>query len=134
MGAVAAVAGDRIVGTCVGHLIPGPMGAPTPGPPLPFSAPVLEGLVSSVLIGGKPAVVVGAAGINSFSPHAGLHPSDPAFAPVLQRGSVLVGSATVVIGGLPAAPTGSRCQLCLTPAGTLQGSVPTVLIGGGPGG
>lgn len=134
MGTPAAVAGDRIVGTCAGHVVPGPGGAPVPAPPLPFSAPVLQGVATSVLIGGKPAVVVGAAGVNTDTPHIGLHAGDPAFAQPLQRGSVLVGSATVLVEGKPAASTGARCQLCLLPAGTLQGTVATVLIGGGPGG
>lgn len=134
MGTPAAVAGDRIMGTCVGHVIPVPPGAVGPAPPLPFAAPVLQGLATSVLVAGKPVVLAGSAGINTMSPHAGLHPSDPAFAPPLQRGTVLVGSSTVLVEGKPVAPTGSRCQLCLTPTGTLVGSVPTVLIGGGPGG
>ena len=56
MGTPAAVLGDRIVGTCVGHLVPAPSGT-APAPPLPFAAPVVEQVASSVLVGGKPAVV-----------------------------------------------------------------------------
>ncbi|MCL3860416.1 PAAR domain-containing protein [Actinotalea sp. K2] len=134
MGTPAAVAGDRVMGTCVGHLIPGPGGAAVPGPPLPFSAPLLEGLATSVLIGGSPAAVVGSAGMNSLTPHAGLHAADPAFAPALQRASVVMGSTTVLAEGRGMAATGARAQLCLAPVGTVQGGVPTVLIGGGPGG
>ncbi len=134
MGTPAAVAGDRIVGTCVGHLVPAPAGAAAPAPPLPFTAPIVDGVVASVLIGGRAAAVVGSAGVNSVSPHVGLHPTDPFLTPLTQRGSVVVGSSTVLIGGRPAAPTGSRCQLCLAPVGTVQGSVSSVLIGGGPGG
>lgn len=136
MGTPAAVLGDRIMGTCVGHLIPAapPPGASAPAPPLPFAAPVVQGVATSVLIGGKPAVVQGSAGLNTVAPHAGLHPADPAFLPAMQRGTVIAGSTTVLIEGKPAAPTGSRCQLCLAPAGNLVGSVVSVLIGGGPGG
>lgn len=134
MGTPAAVAGDRILGTCLGHIVPTPTGAPAPAPPLPFAAPVIQALATSVLIGGKPAVLVGSAGINTMSPHVGLHPGDPAFAPPMQRGTVLLGSSTVLVEGTPVASTGARCQLCTTPAGTLVGSVPSVLIGGGPGG
>ncbi len=131
MGTPAAVEGDRIVGVCAGHLVPSPTG-PVPAPPLPFAAPVLEQLATSVRIGGRRAAVVGSAGVNSMSPHAGL--ADAFAAPLAQRGTVTVGCTTVLIEGRPAAATGARCQLCLTPAGTLQGSVLTVLVGGGPGG
>lgn len=134
MGTPAAVTGDRIVGTCVGHLIPGPTGAPVPAPPLPFTAPITQGTAPSVLIAGRPAVVVGSVGLNTLSPHAGLHPGDPFMTPTLQRGTVLVGSTTVLLEGRGAASTGARCQLCLAPAGMLQGSAATVLVGGGPGG
>jgi hypothetical protein len=134
VGTPAAVAGDRITGLCVGHVVPAPMGAVAPAPPLPFAAPVLEGLATSVLVGGKPVVLAGSAGTNTMSPHVGLHPSDPSFAPALQRGTVLAGSSRVLVEGRPVAPTGSRCQLCRAPAGTLVGSVATVLIGGGSGG
>lgn len=133
MGTPAAAQGDRIMGSCVGHQVPTPTGAPVAAPPLPFSAPVTQGTAATVLIGGRPAVVAGAAGINT-PPHVGLHASDPFAAPPLQRGTVTVGSSTVLIEGRPAASTGARCQLCLTPVGTLQGTVSTVLIGGGPGG
>ena len=76
MGAPAVVMGDRITGLCPNHLIPGPLGAPVPSPPLPFSAPLLLGLVSTVLIGGKPAAVMNSSGLNT-PPHVGLHPADP---------------------------------------------------------
>ena len=131
MGTPAAVAGDLVVGTCIGHMVPS-AGGPVPAPPLPFAAPIIEQLVASVLIGGSPAVAVGSAGINTNSPHVGL--ADAFTAPVTQRATVTTGSTTVQIGGRAAASTGARCQLCLAPVGTLQGSVVSVLVGGGPGG
>lgn len=131
MGTPAAVAGDRIVGTCVGHLVPTPTG-PAPAPPLPFAAPVVDQVATSVLVGGRAAVVVGSAGTNTLSPHTGL--VDAFAASVAQRGTVTAGSTTVQVEGRAAGSTGARCQLCLAPAGTLQGSVMTVLVGGGPGG
>src|SRR4051794_40896709 len=131
MGTPAAVAGDMVIGTCVGHMVPSAAG-PVPAPPLPFAAPMTERLVTSVLIAGAPAVVVGSAGANTNSPHVGL--SDAFAAPVTQRATVTIGSTTVQIGGRAAASTGARCQLCLAPVGTLQGSVVSVLVGGGPGG
>lgn len=131
MGTPAAVAGDLVVGTCVGHLVPSPAGT-APAPALPFAAPVLEGLATSVLVAGKPLAVVGSAGTNTNSPHVGL--ADAFAAPVAQRGTVTVGSSTVFAEGRAVASSGARCQLCLAPVGTLQGTVATVLVGGGPGG
>ncbi len=127
MGAPAIVMGDRITGMCPNHLIPGPLGAPTPSPPLSFSAPITMGTIASVLIGGKPAAVLGSGGLNS-PPHVGLHPSDPYLAPPAEKGTILSGSATVLIGGQPAATASSQAQCCITP-GTLVSTSATVLIG-----
>lgn len=127
MGAPAVVMGDRVTGICPNHLIPGPLGAPAPSPPLPFSAPLTMGLIGTVLIAGKPAAVMGSSGVNT-PPHAGLHPADPFLAPPLQRGQVLSGSPTVLIGGQPAATAQSTCTCCLVP-GSIVPSVATVLIG-----
>lgn len=130
MGTPAAVAGDRVTGTCVTHLIPNPAtGAPQPAPPLPFTGPVTTGVCQSVLIGGTPAVVVGASGVNT-PPHVGLHPSDPFFAPPTQQTNVTDGSTSVLFGGTPAARTGSSATCCGQPVGTLAGTASTVLIGG----
>lgn len=130
MGSPAAVTGDKVNGTCSLHLMPNPAtGAPQPAPPMPFSAPVTVGVCPSVLIGGKPAVVVGASGYNT-PPHVGLHPSDPFFAPPTQQAVLTQGSATVLFGGQPAARTGSSATCCGQPVGTLVGSASTVLIGG----
>lgn len=127
MGTPAAVLGDKIVGTCPIHQIPNPAsGVPQPGPPMPFSAPVTMGVVPTVLIAGKPAVVAGASGMNT-PPHVGLHASDPFMAPPSQMGRVIGGSPTVLIGGKPAARTGSQVMMCTTP-GNLVGTATTVLI------
>jgi uncharacterized Zn-binding protein involved in type VI secretion len=130
MAAPPLVMGDRIMGPCLPgiHQVPSPVGAPMPSPaPLPFSAPITMGTVATVLIGGKPAAVAGSSGIN-IPPHVGLHPSDPHFAPPLQRGEVVSGSPTVLIGGAPAATATSTCICCVTP-GTAMPTVTTVLVG-----
>jgi uncharacterized Zn-binding protein involved in type VI secretion len=127
MGAPAIVMGDRITGICAIHQIPAAAGAPTPGPPMPFSAPITMGTVATVLIGGKPAVVMGCSGLNT-PPHVGLHASDPFMAPPAQIGRVVSGSATVMFGGQPAVSATASCTCCVTP-GTLVPSVMTVLIG-----
>ena len=126
MGAPAIVMGDRVQGMCV-HQVPTPAGNPTPGPPMPFSAPLTLGLCASVLIGGKPAAVLGASGYNT-PPHVGLHGSDPFLPPTLQVGRVLSGSGTVLFGGQPAASATASATCCLTP-GTLVPSDVTVLVG-----
>jgi uncharacterized Zn-binding protein involved in type VI secretion len=129
MGTPAAVMGDRVNAVCTIHLIPGPVGAPMPSPPMPFSAPLLQGLATKVLIGGKPAAVQGSSGFNT-PPHVGLHPSDPFMAPPQQRATVMVGSTTVLVEGKPAARTGSACTVCAGLPGQLTGTAATVLIGG----
>jgi len=128
MGTPAAVQGDQITGICPVHLLIGPLGVPIPAPPLPFASPLLTGLVETVLICGKPAGVVGSGGMNT-PPHVGLHPADPFLAPPLQQGAVVSGSATVLIGGMPAATAASSCTMCSAPALTLVASAATVLIG-----
>lgn len=128
MGAPAIVMNDRITGTCAIHQVPNPAsGAPQPGPPMPFGAPITIGTVASVLIGGKPAAVVGCSGMNT-PPHVGLHVSDPYFAPPMQVGRIVSGSPTVLIGGQPAATASSNATCCMTP-GSLVPTVTTVLIG-----
>jgi uncharacterized Zn-binding protein involved in type VI secretion len=119
---------DRITGTCAIHQVPNPAsGAPQPGPPMPFSAPITIGTVATVLIGGKPAAVMGCSGPNT-PPHVGLHVSDPYVAPPAQIGRIVSGSPTVLIGGQPAATASSSATCCLTP-GSLVPTVTTVLIG-----
>jgi len=129
MGTPAAVMGDRITGICSIHLIPNPAtGAPQPGPPFPFSAPLTLGLCETVLIGGQPAAVVGSSGYNT-PPHVGLHPSDPYMVPTLQVGLVANGSPTVMIGGAPAATASAQVTMCANLPGQLIASATTVLIG-----
>jgi uncharacterized Zn-binding protein involved in type VI secretion len=128
MGTPAAVLGDRIMGTCPVHQVPGPpVGNPVPTP-LPFSAPITLGVEPTVLIAGKPAAVVGSQGYN-MPPHVGLHVSDPFMVPTMQIGAVMVGSPTVLFGGKPAARTGSQASLCGgVPGGTVTGTAATVMI------
>ncbi len=130
MGTPAAVMGDRITATCNGHQIPNPAsGAPQPAPPMPFSAPLVQNLSTTVLIGGKAAVVAGSTGMNT-PPHVGLHASDPFMVANTQQAVVASGSGTVFFDGKPAAKTGSSCTVCFGAPGQLAGSASNVLIGG----
>ncbi len=128
MGSPAIVMNDRITGLCAIHQIPNPAsGVPQPSPPMPFSAPLLKGLETTVLIGGKPAAVVGSSGMNT-PPHVGLHASDPFMAPPMQEGRIVSGSPTVLMGGKPAASASASATCCATP-GMLVPTVATVLVG-----
>lgn len=127
MGAAAVVMGDQVTGQCAGHQIPGPVGSPIPGPPLPFAAPLLQGLASTVTIGGKPAAVKGSSGTNT-PPHVGLHPSDSKFAPNLQEAQVVAGSSSVTFDGKAAAYSGCSVTACLAAAPRLTGSATTVTV------
>lgn len=128
MGQPAVVAGDQVTGTCAGHQIPGPAGAPVPGPPMPFAAMLTTGLATTVTIGGQPAAVVGSKGLNS-TPHPGLHPSDPKLVPAQQEAQIVAGSATVTFDGLAAAYSTCRATACLAPAPVVTGTAATVLVG-----
>ena len=126
MGQPALVTGDKINGTCPGHQVPSASGT-APAGPLPFGAPITQGTVPTVLIGGKPAAVMGSSGFNT-PPHVGI--VDPPFAsPTSQVGRIISGSATVLIGGKMAATTMSKATMCLTPATAAGPGIATVLIG-----
>lgn len=128
MAAPAAVMNDRVTGTCAIHQVPNPAsGAPQPGPPMPFSAPLLQGLEPTVLIESKAAAVVGSSGFNS-PPHVGLHATDPFMVPTMQVGRVLSGSATVIAGGKPLATAQSSVTCCASP-GQLAATAGSVLVG-----
>lgn len=125
MGTPAIVLGDKVMGVCPIHMVPGPTN-PIPSPPLPFTAPLVLDCVVTVLISGKPAAVLGSNGLN-LPPHVGI--VDPFLAPNLQVGRILGGSTSVMIGGKPAAKPTPPPTMCGTP-GTIIGTGVTVMIGG----
>ena len=125
MGSPAIVIGDKINGICPNHMIPSASGT-QPAGPQNFSAPLSQGLVATVLIGGKQAAVAGASGFNT-PPHPGI--VDGAFAsPSGQVGRIVTGSPTVLIGGKPAATAVSQATCCVVP-GKAVPTVTNVLIG-----
>jgi uncharacterized Zn-binding protein involved in type VI secretion len=123
------VMGDKIQGQCSIHQVPNPSsGAPQPSPaPMPFSAPLLQGLEQTVTIGGKAVAVMGSSGFNT-PPHVGLHPSDPNLVPTTQEGKVVSGSATVTAGGKAVATSDSQVSMCAQVPGQPVATVGDVTV------
>jgi uncharacterized Zn-binding protein involved in type VI secretion len=126
VGNPALVTGDKVNGTCPSHMVPSASGT-APAGPLPFGAPIMQGTIATVLIGGKPAAVVGSSGYNT-PPHVGIV-DGPFASPTSQVGRIISGSATVLIGGKMAATTMSKATMCVVPATAAGPGVATVLIG-----
>ncbi|MFN8075929.1 MAG: PAAR domain-containing protein [Kineosporiaceae bacterium] len=106
----AARANDPVVGIDLHiELVPSP-GGPVPTPtPSPFSGTITSGTEASVTIDGQPAAVVGSAATNN---PAHQFVAGPYQVPPLNRGTVAAGSATVLIGGKPAARVGDLVTTC----------------------
>lgn len=131
MGQPAAKQGDQVVATDT-HIvmIPSP-GGPVPTPlPHPFVGQLDGSLSGDVKIEGKPAAVQGSTATNTPShvPQGG-----PFQRPPSNKGTVQLGSATVLINGKPAARNGDKATTCNDPADLPVGTIVaagTVLIGG----
>lgn len=127
----AAKQGDRIVATDT-HIvmIPSP-GGPVPTPlPHPFAGIIDGSLSSDVNIEGKPAATQGSTATNT---PAHIPQGGPFQKPPTNRGTIQVGSGTVLINGKPAARNGDAAITCNDPADLPAGTVVavgTVLIGG----
>lgn len=130
MGQPAAKQGDQIVATDT-HIvmIPAPNGAvPTPLPH-PFTGIIGGGLSSDVKIMGMPAATVDSTADN-MPPH--IPQGGPFQAPPSNKGKIIMGSATVMINGKPAARNGDTATTCNDPADQPVGKVVaagTVMIG-----
>jgi uncharacterized Zn-binding protein involved in type VI secretion len=131
MGQPAAKQGDQVVATDT-HIvmIPSP-GGPVPTPlPHPFVGQLDGSLSGDVNIEGKPAAVQGSTATNTPShiPQGG-----PFQKPPSNKGTVQLGSTTVLINGKPAARNGDKAMTCNDPADLPAGTIVaagTVLIGG----
>lgn len=127
----AAKQGDRIVATDT-HIvmIPSP-GGPIPTPlPHPFMGNLDGSLSADVFIGGAAAATQGSTATNS-PPH--VPQGGPFQTPPKDRGEVMIGSATVLINGKPAARNADPCLTCNDPADLPVGQVVatgTVFVGG----
>lgn len=130
MGQPAAKQGDQVIATDI-HIIliqAGPATVPTPLPH-PFTGQIDGGLSSDVNIEGKPAAVQGSSATNTPShvPQGG-----PFQKPPTNKATIMMGSATVLIDGKPAARNGDTAMTCNDPADLPVGTViavGTVLIG-----
>ena len=129
----AAKQGDQIIATDI-HIVmvPSP-GGPVPTPlPHPFTGIIDGGLSTNVNIMGMPAATV-----NSTASNTPLHlPTPPGTVfqmPPQNRGTIMLGSQTVMINGKPAARNNDTAQTCADPAPNMAAkviAVGTVLIGG----
>jgi uncharacterized Zn-binding protein involved in type VI secretion len=132
MGQPAARQGDQVVGIDI-HVVIVPAVIPIPMPlPHPFSGPITTGTVPSVLIEGAPAATVDSVATNQ-PPHLPTPPGTSFAKPPANRGSVSLGSGTVMIGGRPAARLGDPVRTCNDPVDADTSAIvtgaPTVLIG-----
>ncbi len=111
------------------EMVPSP-GGPVPTPlPNPFVGTLDGDLSQDVKIEGKPAAVMGSTATNS---PAHIFKSGPFQKPPGNKATVLMGSATVLINGKPAARNGDTALTCNDPADLPAGqivAVGTVLIG-----
>ena len=123
--------GDKVVGTDV-HIImiPSPGGTvPTPLPH-PFAGTITGGCSTNVMIGGMPAATLGSTATN-LPPH--IPQGGPFQVPPTNQGTVIKGSATVLINNKPAARVGDTVNTCNDPSPAPTSSivgVSTVDIGG----
>ena len=125
MGQPAARMGDTVTGVDV-HivLVPSP-GGPVPTPlPHPFVATIMSGASSDVLIGGQPAATIGS-GTQNSPVHMPMPPGTAFQVPPSNTGTVMQGSATVLINGKGVARIGDQVMTCNDPAPLPGGSITT---------
>jgi uncharacterized Zn-binding protein involved in type VI secretion len=131
MGQPAAKQGDQVIATDT-HIvmIPSP-GGPVPTPlPHPFTGQLDGSLSGDVNIEGKAAAVQGSTATNT---PAHVPQGGPFQKPPSNRGTIQIGSGTVLINGKPAARNGDKAMTCNDPADVPSGTVVaagTVMIGG----
>jgi len=132
MGMPAATANSTVTAVDTHIVLVPSAGGPVPTPlPHPFNGIIDGGLVPTVKINGQPAAVVGSTTTNTPS-HIPTPPGTSFQKPPANRGSVLMGSVTVKIGGKSAARNGDPVTTCNDPADAPVGQIVaagTVMIG-----
>jgi uncharacterized Zn-binding protein involved in type VI secretion len=109
----------------------GPSVVPSPLPH-PFMGLLDSGLCSSVKVGGQPVATVDSVAHNTPA-HIPTPPGASFQAPPANKGTVLMGSQTVKIGGKAAARMSDPVTTCNDPADAPVGSIVaagTVMVGG----
>jgi uncharacterized Zn-binding protein involved in type VI secretion len=125
MGQPAAKLGDQIVATDV-HiiLIPAALGVPVPTPlPNPFNGIITGNVSGTVRIMGQPAATVGSTATNT-PPH--IPQGGPFAKPPSNQGTIILGSATVMINNKSAARNGDTALTCNDPVDLPVGKVVAV--------
>ena len=130
MGMPAAKLGDQIVALDTHIVLIDTPAGPVPTPEeLPFAGEIDEGVSEDVLIDGMPAATLGSTATNE-PPHI---PIGGEFVdPPTDLGTIILGSATVLINDKPAARMGDTAETCNDPVPLPVGTViaeSTVLIG-----
>jgi uncharacterized Zn-binding protein involved in type VI secretion len=125
--APAARQNDPVTGTDIHILLVPSPGGPVPTPtPLPFTGKLVSALSADVFINGLPAATVDSVARN-VPPH--LAPPPATFQkPPADTGTVLAGSATVLVNGKGLARVGDQVRTCNDPA-----DAPTSAITAGSG-
>src|SRR5262252_1657471 len=121
MGQPIAKQGDKVVATDI-HIImiPSP-GGPVPTPlPHPFNGMLTGSLSSNVNAMGQPVAVVGSTADN-LPPH--IPQGGPFQKPPTNKGTIIVGSGTVMVNNKPAARNGDTVLTCNDPADLPMGSI-----------
>jgi uncharacterized Zn-binding protein involved in type VI secretion len=131
MGMPIARADDMVAGIDV-HIVLVPAVAPVPTPlPHPFAGRLNGALASSVKANGRMVATVNSTASNSPA-HVPTPPGASFQKPPANKGTVLLGSATVKAGGQAVARAGDPVMTCNDPADLPTGSIVaagTVLVG-----
>ena len=133
MGTPAAKQNDQVVAVDT-HIVMVPTpGGPVPTPlPHPFTGMLDGALATSVNIGGAAAATVDSTASNQPS-HIAMPPGTSFQSPPANKGTVMLGSTTVLIEGKGAARAADTVETCNDPADMPVGqiiAVGTVLVGG----
>jgi uncharacterized Zn-binding protein involved in type VI secretion len=108
-------------------------GGPVPVPlPHAFSGQLTGGLVATVMVAGAAAAVQGSIATNQPA-HIATPPGTTFQKPPANQGTVHIGSATVLLGGQPAARLGDAVRSCNDPADVPVSQIiaaTTVFVGG----
>lgn len=127
----AARQGDPVTGTDTHILMVPSPGGPVPTPtPLPFAGTLVQALSTDVMVNGLPAATVNSVAQNA-PPHLPV-PGTSFSKPPTNRGTVLLGSTTVLVNGKGMARMGDKVMTCNDPVDaptcTISAGSPDVMV------